>query len=144
MPSKLLVSQYFAILHVVDLLQKIFSEPIFMLILMNFLHMFSMLSYFISFFKHQFTVVVIGEVVVVIATATLSTVVIIIFASKSPILINPSKRCFKDIKRAGFLRLIKEMGQSCSLLLKEKKCYCLRAMLCSLEKVLFCRYLEPF
>ncbi|GFQ95925.1 uncharacterized protein TNCT_374481 [Trichonephila clavata] len=103
MPSKLLVSQYFAILNIVDLLQKIFSEPIFLLILMNFLHMFSMLSYFISFFRHQFTVVVIGEVVVVIATTTLSTVVIVIFASKVTATNQSIKQMFQRYKESRVL-----------------------------------------
>ncbi|GFY42257.1 uncharacterized protein TNIN_170221 [Trichonephila inaurata madagascariensis] len=110
MPSRLLVSQYFTILNIVDMLQKIFSEPIFVMILMNFLHMFSMLSYFISFFKHQFTVVVIGEVVVVIATATLSTVVIIIFASRMTDTNQSIKKMFQTYKESRILASYKGDG----------------------------------
>ncbi|GFQ89246.1 uncharacterized protein TNCT_378191 [Trichonephila clavata] len=103
MPSKLLVNQYFAILNIVDLLQNIFTEPIFLLILMNFLHMFSMLGYFISFFKYQFTVVVIGEVVIVVATTTLSTIVIIIFASKITDTNRSIKQMFQRYKESRIL-----------------------------------------
>ncbi|GFY60342.1 uncharacterized protein TNIN_196021 [Trichonephila inaurata madagascariensis] len=110
MPSKLLVSQYFAILHVVDLLQNLFTEPIFLLILMNFLHMFSMLGYFISFFKHQFTIVVIGEVVIVVATTTLSTVVIIIFASKITATNQSIKKMFQRYKESRILASYKGDG----------------------------------
>ncbi|GFT05882.1 uncharacterized protein NPIL_335311 [Nephila pilipes] len=98
MPSKQLVNQFFAILSAVEMLQKIFSEPIFLLILMNFLHMFSMLGYFISFFKHHFTVIVIGEITVVVATTTLSTIVIIIFASKITATIQCIKQIFQRYK----------------------------------------------
>ncbi|GIY17525.1 uncharacterized protein CEXT_545851 [Caerostris extrusa] len=98
LPLKQLVNQYFMILNTVELLQKIFSEPIFLLILMFSLHMFSMVGYLMPFFKYEFTIVNIVEMVVITMTNTLSTVAIIIFASKITANIQKVKQMFQRYK----------------------------------------------
>ncbi|GFY63316.1 uncharacterized protein TNIN_471301 [Trichonephila inaurata madagascariensis] len=92
-----LVKEYFAILDTVDLVQKIFSEPIFLLVMMHFVHMFSMMAYYLSFTADQFSVVIITESIIVSSTTALSTIIIIIYASKIAIKMkivqNTYRRC---------------------------------------------------
>ncbi|GFQ99677.1 uncharacterized protein TNCT_614671 [Trichonephila clavata] len=97
MSSTHLVKEYFTILDVVDLVQKIFSEPVFLLVMMHSVHMFSMMAYYLSFTADQFSVVIITESIIVSSTTALSTIIIIIYASKvvmkMKIVQNTYRRC---------------------------------------------------
>ncbi|GBN80059.1 hypothetical protein AVEN_11023-1 [Araneus ventricosus] len=95
---KRLVNQYFEILSTVELLQIIFSEPLFVLILRHFLHLFATLAYVMPFLKQQFTTVIIGEITVIVLTTCLSTIAIMIFASKITDNIQNVKHSFQRYK----------------------------------------------
>lgn len=97
-PAKILVKQYFEILSSVELLQNIFSEPLFVLILRNFLHMFSTLAYFMPFLKNQFTTIIIGEMTMMTLTTCLPTMAIMIFAEKTTNSIRNVKQAFRRYK----------------------------------------------
>ncbi|KAG8183275.1 hypothetical protein JTE90_006469 [Oedothorax gibbosus] len=67
-----------------ELLQRTFSKPIFLLVSMHVIHMFTLLAYFLTFTKDQFTGVVLGDSVVIMSTSSLSICAVVLFAARIP------------------------------------------------------------
>ncbi|GFT55343.1 uncharacterized protein NPIL_212681 [Nephila pilipes] len=82
MSSSHFVKEYFLILNAIELLQKTFSEPIFLLFMKQFLHLFSLLACTVSFSIDQFTAGLVIESIIVTSTNGLSSILIIIYASR--------------------------------------------------------------
>ncbi|KAG8183274.1 hypothetical protein JTE90_006468 [Oedothorax gibbosus] len=89
------VSQYIEILNGIELLQRTFSKPIFLLVSMHVIHMFALLAYFLTFTKDQFTGVVIGESVVITSTSSLSICAVVLFAARIPESIHEVKQRYQ-------------------------------------------------
>lgn len=78
---KIFVTQYFSVLSAAEMLNSCFSVPIFLIILMHVLHMFSLLASFLTYKKEQFSIPFICEALIILVTSVPSTLFIIIFAS---------------------------------------------------------------
>lgn len=81
---KTFVTQYFSVLSVAEVLNSCFSVPIFLIILMHVLHMFSLLASLLTYTKEQFSVPFICEALIILVTSVFSTLSIVIFASLVP------------------------------------------------------------
>lgn len=79
-----LATEYFKILSTVELLEKAFSVPIFLIIFMHILHMFSLLASLITYTKDQYSIPAIAEAIIILLTSVLSTLAIVICASLIP------------------------------------------------------------
>lgn len=78
---KAFVTQYFNVLSTAEMLNSCFSIPIFHILLMHVLHMFSLLASLLTYTKEQFSIAFICEALIILVTSVPSTLFIIIFAS---------------------------------------------------------------
>lgn len=109
------VSQYLEILAGIESMQNTFSRPMFLLVLMHLLHMFTLLAYLISFTNEQFTYLVIGESIVIMTTSFLSLCAVVLFASKIPDNIQKVRQMYQRYQENAVLKLSQKRNEVAQL-----------------------------